>query len=74
MIVFISCLLSLILSASWILARERIRTMDDQHPIKSLYVELSENFARSRTANRMRRAHRIVRRGLKKFGNRENPA
>ena len=74
MIVFISCLLSLILSASWILARERIRTMDDQHPIKSLYVELSENFARSRTANRMRRVHRILRRGLKRFGNRENPA
>jgi hypothetical protein len=74
-IVFGSCLLSLLLGVGWILAREKVRAMDEQHPIKSLWTEICGHLGRSRSADRFRGARGFLLRRLGKFGShRGNPA
>lgn len=75
LIVCVSCLLSLCLCAGWILAREKFRAMDDQHPIKSVWIEICDHLGRSRSADRLRGARLFLQRFWERFGNRRgNPA
>jgi capsule polysaccharide export protein KpsE/RkpR len=70
MIVLVSCFLSLILGVSWILVREKVRRLDDQHPLKFLFTEMAENFDRSRYAAWLRTARLLLLRERERFGSR----
>jgi capsule polysaccharide export protein KpsE/RkpR len=75
MIVLISCLLSLIFGVSWILLREKLQTLDDQHPIKSVLIEIYGHLERNRSVNRVLGVRRFLLRRVEKFGHRwRNPA
>jgi capsule polysaccharide export protein KpsE/RkpR len=70
MIVLVSCLLSLIFSVSWILVREKMRGLEDRHPLKSLCMEMAENFDRSRCGAWVRAARLLLLRERERFGSR----
>ena len=75
MIVLISCVLSLVFGVSWILLSEKLQTLDDQHPIKSLLTEIYGHMESNRSVDRMRGIRRFLLNRVKKFGHRwRNPA
>jgi hypothetical protein len=55
---------------SWILVREKLRGLEDQHPLKTACMEMAENFARSRCAAWVRAARLLLLREWDRFGSR----